>query len=63
MSVVRETWLPRHRFNADEDYRMKGSGILRRGGEYTKLSSTQKPGVVALTALPELTVDLSDLFG
>jgi Uma2 family endonuclease len=34
-----------------------------RGGEYTEVSSTDKPGVVVLAALPNVTVDLSDLFG
>lgn len=34
-----------------------------RDGEYTDVSSTDNPGVVALTALPDVTVDLSDLFG
>jgi Uma2 family endonuclease len=34
-----------------------------RDGEYTAVSSTEKPGVVALAALPNVTVDLSDLFG
>jgi len=33
------------------------------GGEYTEVSSTDQPGVVALAALPEVEVDLSDLFG
>jgi Uma2 family endonuclease len=33
------------------------------GGEYTEVSSTDKPGVVALAAVPEVKVDLSDLFG
>lgn len=32
-------------------------------GEYTDVSSTGKPGVIALAALPNVTVDLSDLFG
>ncbi len=32
-------------------------------GEYTDVSSTEKPGPTALSALPEVTVDLSDLFG
>ena len=31
MSVVMETWLPRHRFNVDEYSRMKEFGILRPG--------------------------------
>ena len=34
-----------------------------RGGDYTDVSSTDKPGVVSLAALPDVTVDLSDLFG
>ncbi len=34
-----------------------------RNGEYTDVASTEKPGVVALAALSEVTVDLSDLFG
>jgi Uma2 family endonuclease len=34
-----------------------------RGGEYTEVSSTEKPGVVELAALPDVVVDLSDLFG
>ena len=34
-----------------------------RGGEYTEVSSAEKPGVVALAALPDVKVDLSDLFG
>jgi Uma2 family endonuclease len=29
MSVVMETWLPRHRFDVDEYYRMKEFGILK----------------------------------
>jgi Uma2 family endonuclease len=34
-----------------------------RDGEYTEVSSIEKPGVTALSALPGVTVDLSDLFG
>ena len=34
-----------------------------RDGEYTEVSSTEKPGFVELAALPDVTVDLSDLFG
>lgn len=34
-----------------------------RNGEYTEVSSTEKPGALALAALPNVTVDLSDLFG
>ena len=34
-----------------------------RNGEYTEVSSIEKPGVTALSALPGVTVDLSDLFG
>jgi Uma2 family endonuclease len=34
-----------------------------RGGEYAEVSSTEKPGVVALAAFPDVAVDLSDLFG
>ena len=34
-----------------------------RDGEYKEVSSIEKPGVTALSALPGVTVDLSDLFG
>ena len=34
-----------------------------RDGEYTEVSSVEKPGPTALSALPGVTVDLSDLFG
>jgi Uma2 family endonuclease len=34
-----------------------------RGGEYAEVSSTEKPGVVALAAFPDVAIDLSDLFG
>ena len=34
-----------------------------RGGEYTEVSTVEKPGVTALSALPGVSVDLSDLFG
>lgn len=34
-----------------------------RDGDYTEVSSTDKPGVVTLAALPDVAVDLSDLFG
>jgi Uma2 family endonuclease len=34
-----------------------------REGEYTEVSSIEKPGVTALSALPGVAVDLSDLFG
>jgi Uma2 family endonuclease len=34
-----------------------------QGGEYTEVSSTDQPGVIALAAMPNVTVDLSDLFG
>lgn len=34
-----------------------------RDGEYAEVSSIEKPGVIALAALPGVTVDLSDLFG
>ena len=34
-----------------------------RDGEYTEVFSIEKPGVTALSALPGVTVDLSDLFG
>jgi Uma2 family endonuclease len=34
-----------------------------RDGEYTEVVSVEKPGVTALSALPGVTVDLSDLFG
>lgn len=34
-----------------------------RDGEYTEVSSVEKPGLTALSALPGVTVDLSDLFG
>jgi Uma2 family endonuclease len=33
------------------------------GGEYTEVSSTDQPGVVALASLPDVKVDLTDLFG
>jgi Uma2 family endonuclease len=34
-----------------------------RGGEYMEISSTDQPGVLALAAMPNVAVDLSDLFG
>ena len=34
-----------------------------QGGEYTELLSVERPGVTALSMLPGVTVDLSDLFG
>jgi Uma2 family endonuclease len=34
-----------------------------RDGDYTNISFTEKPGVTSLSALPDVTVDLSDLFG
>jgi Uma2 family endonuclease len=34
-----------------------------RDGNYTDVSYSGKPGVTALSALPDVTVDLSDLFG
>jgi len=34
-----------------------------RDGEYTEVSSVERPGVTALSALPGVSVDLSELFG
>jgi Uma2 family endonuclease len=34
-----------------------------RDGDYTQVSSVEKPGVTELSALPGVAVDLSDLFG
>lgn len=34
-----------------------------RKGEYTDVSSTASPGLTALSTIPEVAVDLSDLFG
>jgi Uma2 family endonuclease len=36
---------------------------LPRSGDYTDVSFTAKPGVTALSVLPGVAVDLSDLFG
>jgi Uma2 family endonuclease len=55
--AVPEVWLVDLETNRVHFYRAP------RDGDYTDVSFTANPGVVAVSALPYMTVDLSDLFG
>ena len=54
---VPEVWIVDLEHNQLDFYRSP------RSGDYTDASSTAKPGVTALSALPGIAVDLAELFG